>query len=258
MVGLLLETIDGWLSFLPVWCRVTLWGTFLGSATMGVYGLFAPQEELAELKERTQKAREDLQSYDGTDPGVLWSKMKKTFALSFDQMKLMFGPTMMAGIPVVLVLVWMELAYAHRFPEPGEEIRVETVAAESADEPELRWEPASAVEATDDGNRVQWPGAGESVTLLEGTKSGGSATELVSFPLPAARTRVGQPNWTHWIFANPAGYLPESSDVRRVELELPRRMVLPWGPDWMRTWHPLFLVVITVAAGGVKVGFGIE
>ncbi len=239
----------------PVGLRVSTWGLLLGIGTMLVYGLFSDQETLESLKDEVSDAREALRSYDGTDVDEMGRRMKRAFGLSLQQLRLMLGPTLLAGVPVVVALIWMEGAYTHRSPEPGEAIKA-TVHARQDDPGELvRWRPDSQVQSASGAtSTIVWPG-GEAELRLETVDSGAT---LLTLPLSAPVRRIERTNWTHWWFDDGGYALPADAPIRHVSFELPRREVIPFGPTWLRGWYALFLVMISIAAGGTKVALGID
>jgi len=253
MFGYLFGLVDQLFAFAPVWLRLTFWGFVYGAGTMLGYGWLSDQERISAIQEKVDEAQEHLRAYDGTDLGEVMSRARESIRLSFEQMKVMFGPAMAAGIPILLGLIWMEGAYSHKLPEPGAEIEAEIRPAGDASG-DWRWQPDSAV-VERDGQTVtlNWPSPDSPVTLVDG-----DGDELVTLPLEAARTHLTKHAWYHWLYTNPAGYLPDDASVASVHLELPRRTVLSFGPWWLRTWHVFFLTVLSVWALVVKVVFDID
>lgn len=259
MLQVLLAQLDALIGFLPDWARISVWGLVLGALTMVLYGWLSPQERIAEVKEKLEEARRDMQEYTGTDFGPVLEKAQKSLRLSFRQLRIMLGPTLIAAIPIIAVLIWMEEDYKYELPEPGEAVEAE-VRPESAltdQPPDATWTPSDAVESRD-GAAVtfDWPEEASDDPPRLVTTEGGN--ELLTVPLSAPRARVSKTSAWHWFFANPAGYLPDDGPVRAVSLDLPHRYVVPWGPDWMRTWHALFLVMLSISAVAAKVGFDID
>ncbi len=59
----------------------------------------------------------------------------------------------------------------------------------------------------------------------------------LTMPIPV----IEQRRWWNWLVGNPLGYLPDGDRVERVEIGLPERAYLPFGPPWMRSWLALLL-----------------
>lgn len=239
MIGSALGGLDAALSFLPAALRLLLYGGLAGGGAMLLYGRLSPQERLAELQRGLAEARGRMHAYDGDDPRVIWGLVKASLGLSFRQIRLVFLPTLLAAAPVLLAIAWLDAAYAHALPEPGDPVTVDYWTAAGV-------EPAPA-------SPVAWPEADAPVAL-----EGPSGATLVTLPLEHARARLTHRTWWHALYANPAGYLPAGARVGLVSLGLPERRVLPFGPDWLAGWHAVFLAALTVAAVSVKYGRGIR
>ena len=260
MFGYVFGIIDGLFAFMPVWLRLTVWGFVFGGGTMLSYGWFSDQERIGEIGDRVKEAQDHLKAYDGTDLSEVMSRAKKSIRLSFEQMKVMFGPAMAAGIPILLALVWMEGAYSHKLPEPGTEVEAEVRPAADASG-DWSWRPGDAIVARD-GNTatLTWPKNDEwaPIELVATADESDEAQTLLTLPPTHPRKTISKHAWHHWLYANPAGYLPQDGPVQSVRLELPHQTVLPFGPWWLRTWHVFFLTVLSVAALVVKVALGID
>lgn len=258
MFDVVLTFVDSLLAFIPVWGRVTLWGIVMGAGTMLMYGWISDQDEIGEIKERAEEARKEMQAYDGEEFEPIWTLAKRSLSLSFEQLKVMLGPTMAAGVPIILLLIWMEGAYTHQLPAEGEVVETTIAPAEAVtgDETGVFWSPkATPVEGEKATMRIRWPGANaEDVALVDGD----SGDELVTLPLEHPRPRLSKKSWDNWLFANPNGYLPQDGPVATVSFEFPLRHLVPFGPSWLRTWHALFLTILSAAAIIVKVAFGID
>ena len=55
-----------------------------------------------------------------------------------------------------------------------------------------------------------------------------------------------------------AGYLPDNSQLERLDLELPPKRYLSVGPDWLKVWHVPFFGVLLLASLAIKVAARIE
>lgn len=239
MIGSLLSTLDAWLAFLPAWLRIALYGGATGAGAMLLYGRLSPQDRLEGIQRALAEARARVHQAQGEDVGEIGRLVKASLGLAFRQVRLVLLPTILASLPVLLAIAWLEASYSHALPREGTPVTVEYWTGSGM-------EPAP-------GSPVPWPPRGEPVTL-----QGPSGVELVTLPLEHARARITRRSWWHDVFANPAGYLPDEARVAVVSLGLPDRDVLPFGPDWMRGWHGLFLAVLALAAVAVKYARGIR
>ena len=239
MIGTALGALDGGLSFLPALLRVVLYGGVAGAGAMFLYGWLLPQERLAALQAELAKARSRMHDYDGDEPREILRLARASLGLSLKQLVVVFLPTVLAALPVLLMLGWLEGVYGHRLPEPGTPVPVSLVSGSATT-------PAP-------GSPVAWPAPGTQESV-----EGPSGATLLTLPLEHPRTRVTRERGWHRLFASPVGYLPADAEVEAVVLRLPDRTFLPWGPRWLRGWHALFLLMLSLAAVGVKYGYGIR
>jgi hypothetical protein len=64
--------------------------------------------------------------------------------------------------------------------------------------------------------------------------------------------------WWNVLIGNPAGYLPDQLGVKRVDLDLPPKVYLPFGPTWLHGWEAVFFAGLFVTALAIKIGFRIH
>lgn len=253
IAALPLELVGG-SGVVPAAIVISIWAFGVGVATMWLYGALSDQEELEALESEVAEAREAMRTYDGTDFEEMKRRTTRALGLSMQQLRLIAVPTLLAGLPVVGVLVWMEGTYAHRFPDPGETVEA-TVHAEGETPGErVDWHPDAQVVSTSGATSdLRWPEAERSIELRT---ADGSQT-LLALPLTHPVRSIETPRWTHWLFDEAGHQLPVDAPIRRVTFDWPRLEVVSFGPGWMRGWHGLFLIVLSIAAGGTKWGLGI-
>jgi hypothetical protein len=131
-------------------------------------------------------------------------------------------------------------------PAPGAPVEVEAFAQDGAALPPLHWQ-GDARAAGEGKWTVTWPAAGAHLELMDADDE-----VLVTLPPPAPVGVVHQRRWWNVLLGNPAGYLPPG-EVDAVEIDLPRREYLPFGPDWLRGWIPLFFAVVIAVSLLLKV-----
>ena len=108
----MLIAIDQWLSgfALPLW-RALIWGVASGTASMGVYVLFAPQSKLRALKAAQKAHKKRLHGFDGAFT-QLWPLICKDLSYSLWRVWLSIIPFMLSLAPVMGVMLALEDAYA--------------------------------------------------------------------------------------------------------------------------------------------------
>lgn len=221
-------------SVLPPAVRLLLWA-FLGALlAMEIYRLLSPQHRIAALKQDFRAAQRRLNAYDGPFDEA-WPLITRPLTLALRRVGLVLPATLAASLPLLLIILWLDASYSHRFPDALETVQVEVhgsdytgvLRADTSDRPQL------LLRNPEDGVIMQLP---------------------VKAPIPQLHKRQG---W-NLLLGNPAGYLPPYAPTEEVTLALPRREILPLGPDWLRGWEPLFFAAMILFALLLKRVRGIE
>lgn len=254
MFGAALTWVDGLLVALGLspWLRVVLWAVAGGISVMGLYRGLSPQHLLRETERHAAAARKALIHHDGPFGDAL-PLIKQSLGLSFKRLGLTLGPALIAGTPMLALLLWMGDHYAHRLPRPGETVQVKVRgegAATGSHARAVAWRPRATATFLEDAGRWQvvWPQAGETLTLLSPQHR-----TLLRLPPKSPAPEVTHRQWHHWLLANPAGYLPPEAKVEAVEFDYPRRQYIPFGPSWARSWLAVLIGGATVGAIGTKI-----
>ncbi len=238
----LLIRIDEALGFLPPVVRILLWSAVAGFLSMTVYRLLSRQERMSGIKQEMLALRRRIAAFEG-DFEALWPLLRRNLALSMRHLGLSFLPAMVAGLPVVAVLLFLSDRFDARLPEPGDPVTLVLHPADDAPAPLPRFEGGRA-EAVGEGRwQLPWPPADAPVRVLSP-----EGRLLVRLPLSAPVPVVARRRWWNDWIGNPAGYLPDDAGVEEIEIGLPALEVVPWGPAWMRGWLPLSLVVIVLVS----------
>lgn len=245
---------DGLLLVLPEPLGLAVWSLVSAWATMWVYRRFSNQDKLAELKPRIKDVQSRLARYDGDFSG-LTPLILENLSLSGRHVLLVLGPALLAGVPVLLVLVWISNAYGVKFPEPGEATRIEILSGPGINVEDWNWrgiEAARAEQGVVSGTEsgmiawvISWPA--DTATL-----EASSGRTLLELPPPAPSHILHQRRWWNALIGNPGGYLDADSPLRIVRIELPGRQMLPFGPAWMRGWAFLYFVLLIAGSLGLK------
>jgi hypothetical protein len=230
--GWLDQEIGAWLA--PS-LRLALWGLVAAVGSMWLYRVLSPQSRIAAVKAEAIRARRALDAYDGDFVGA-WPLMRRMFRLSFSQLGLVTWPAVVASLPALCLILWLSTAYGYGFPEPGEAVVARTF-------PEA--------------------GSAELVRPFEGGPghirvADGAGQLIDEFELPAPVGTLHKRVWWNALIGNPAGYLPADWPIERIEVDLPRKEYLAFGPDWARSWETLFFGVLLAASLAIKLAFRIE
>lgn len=211
--------------------RLVIWSAGAGVTTMLLYGLLSPQRRIARAKLELAAVRGRLDRFDGEFADAL-PLMRRMIGVAVTQLGLVLGPAMAALLPMALLASWIAQTYGYDFPDEQWPVSIRT-------QPENL--PAQWIPATPADSRparvalVDWQG--QLLGELE-----------VPSPVPVIAKRT----WQAALAGSPLGFLPDELPIERIELHLPHRQYLRWGPDWMRRWEFLFFGVLTLAAVAVK------
>lgn len=235
---------------LPLPLTLVFWAFVSGWATMWVYRAVSNQEKLAALKPQVKAVQQKLATYDGEFSGLI-PLIRENFRLSGRHIGLAIGPAIVAGIPVLFVLVWGSNEFGVHFPEAGDRVNV-AVSSEAVerDADNWRWVDTEArhlPSAVDEALRwrLNWPAQTAYLETADGVK----AVELPpAKPTPILHKR----QWWNLLIGNPAGYLAADNPVDSIRMDLPSHEILLLGPDWMRGWLFSYFVVLIVVSLGFK------
>jgi hypothetical protein len=250
--GVVLGWIDQPLrAFLPDAIVLSFWALVSAAATMWVYQRFSNQDKLAALKPQIKAVQKKLSNYDGDFSG-LKPLIAENFRLSGRQIGLALGPALLAGIPVLFVLVWISNAYGVYLPEPGTPVQVRAVAEADADASDWRWRgvPANRLEGLEAPGAtwsVPWPGNDATAELVDE-----AGDVLLELPPEHASPVLHERQWWNALIGNPAGYLAADHPARAIHLNLPHHEILPVGPGWIRGWPFLYFVLLVAGSLAVK------
>ncbi|PAU62061.1 hypothetical protein [Pseudomonas indica] len=206
---------DGMALVFPPAARLLLWAALAGAGTLLLYRWLSPQAAIGRAKREAREARQRLQEFDG-EIGEAGPLIRGQFRAAFRHLGLVILPTLISMLPLLALLNWIDKAYSYDYPEANQAPSVNVVPA-----------PFFA----------EWLGDGDT-PVLRVRASGADALDIpVTAPVPVIERR----HWWNWLVANPLGYLPDDFAVQRVEIGLPERSYLPFGPPWMRSWLALLL-----------------
>ncbi|MGH6946872.1 MAG: hypothetical protein ACREDZ_06050 [Kiloniellales bacterium] len=235
-----LGALDGLMGGLPDALRLVVWALLCAGTSMGLYNLFSPQRSLRQIACRRRAVQRRLNRFEGSlsEAGPLLGEQLR---LALRQLALVLLPTALAIAPVLLVILWLDVSYGYRFPEPDEPPVVNT---EPPQQNARLLPPGEGADSSSD--RTEW--------ALQIDFDGSEPLWLpIKVPVPV----IGKARWWNALFDNPAGYLPPKASIDTAELALPMREYLAVGPQWLRPWYVLFLAVMTLASLGIKFGFRI-
>jgi hypothetical protein len=223
---------------LPAAWRLMLWSVVAAVLTMALYWRLSPQKRIGEVKRQLAASKVALDRFNGDFQDAL-PLMRTMLSQALQQVGLVVGPALVAMVPVLCLITWLSTTYGYSFPETGAAVHVQTF-------PETFSATLSPAPATEE---VPHP------RLLVADQSGRVVHEqALGAPVPTLHTR----QWWNMLIGNPAGYLPDSIGIERIDIALPRHAYVPFGPAWLRSWEAVFFVGLFITALAIKLGFRIH
>lgn len=210
------------LGALPPLARLILWAIVAAVLSLAIYRVLSPQRRIAAAKAAALQARRRLNGHDG-DLESAMPLMRRSMALALRHVGLVMPAALLASLPVLALLVWLDGAYGHDLPNgraPAIAVEPAAFAAE--------WRPS---------------GAGGEIELKDRQ---GVQVGYVMLEQPV--TRIEKRHWWNVLIGNPAGYLPTQGPVEGVTIALPERHYLPVGPDWLRSWLAIAFAALLVTS----------
>jgi hypothetical protein len=229
--------------------RLIGWGFIMAVISMGLYRLVSPQRKIATLRREAAAARQQLATFDG-EFEQLMPMVRRSLLLSLRQIGWIFFPALLASLPLVACLLWLESAYSFQAPAAGQQVAV-TALPEGQ---RIHAQPPSALTHRPGETLLTWPRAGDTVTLLDDR---GMKLATLGAGKPAADL-IEPRRWWNAIIGNPLGYLPEQSAVARVEFAFQDLLVVGRKPAWYSGWMLPFFATLIVISLLIKVVFRIE
>lgn len=214
--------------FLPAMVRIVIWAAIAALLSLELYRVLSPQAKVSGLKSELAEAQKRLNAFDGEFEDA-WPLIGRMLSLAFQRIFIILPATLLASLPVLTMVVWMDSAYGHRFPAVGQAVTV--VAPEPY---QGKW--------VDPGN-----GATPHAEVLD--KAG---NVVIDAPLEAAIPVVSKWRWWNLLLGNPAGYLKAGAPVDQVTIDLPDQELFASGPSWLRGWEPAFFLAVLLFAMTLK------
>jgi hypothetical protein len=208
------------LGALPPVARLILWAIAGAAVSLTLYRWLSPQRRIAAAKAAALDARRQLNAHDGDLESAL-PLMRQSMKAALRHVGLVFPAALIASLPVLALLVWLDGAYGYQLPQGAQ---TPTVSVEPASY-SGQWQPNGSIDVRDQ-----------------------SGAEVARLTLAEPITRIEKRQWWNAIVGNPAGYLPEQGPIDSVTIALPERQYLPVGPDWLRSWLTVALTALVIAS----------
>lgn len=241
LAGPVLSWLDQALAaIVPAAGRLVLWGLVAAILSMALYAALSPQQRLRRIRDEAVAARRALDRFEGSFAEAR-PLMATMFATSMKQLGIVLAPAVLASLPLLFMLAWLHGAFGYVLPEPPGAVDLRTLPAGYE----------ATVQRNDAADNSSERRADAPVLVVRD----GRGRVVEERPLEAPVTTLHKEQWWNLLIANPLGYLAEDSPLEWVEIDLPRREVLPFGPWWLRTWEFVFFTTLVAASLTIKLLF---
>ena len=246
---LLLNTVDGWIAgVLGLAPRLCLWGALAGVVSMLIYARVSPGAKIAQLKARSRELRNQLMRADGEFQDFL-RLSTENLKTSFRLVGTTFVPATISALPVLVLATWIHGNAG--FVGPGDHSELESAAEGVTVVVRLRQQPEAARERT--GMPSTSTSGLRGVALMTGDQ-----VIYEGDPLSPPTPTLSKRRWWHTILEAPSGYLRDDAPVEAVSLNVVRRRIVHWVPDWINGWELPFFAAVSLTALAIKLTFRIE
>ncbi|MEQ9562853.1 MAG: hypothetical protein RLN69_10050 [Woeseiaceae bacterium] len=235
------------LALAPVW-RIAVFAALGSVASMWLYKRLSRQDELAALKRDIKRVQKELVGERGGLDNILLQNLK----LTGRQLWLSFWPALIASLPILFLLAFSSNQFGVAAASAGSRVYVTPVDLQGSPA-DYRWE---GVNAQWDARKEAWtfyhPEPGQSATLMRGEQ------QQLRLPTTAPTHIMHRKYWWNYLIANPAGYLDADTGIARFEINAPTKVIIDWGPGWMRGWLFAFLAFLVLFSIAIKVAWKIH
>lgn len=223
--------------------RIIAWSVICAIVSMALYAVLSPQNRIKKVKADVAQSRKAMVEDDGEDFGEGMRLAKAQLGHSLKLVGVILIPAVVASLPALSMLVWMDEQYGYTCPMPGTQTTISALPSDAHVE-QIGTRPVS-----ENG------GACPIVRVSTNTDTGKSD---IVIPLQAAVPVIGHQQWWNILIGNPAGYLPANSPIEQIRFDLPAQEIIHFGPNWARGWELTFFVMLIVVSVAIKKGFRIE
>ncbi|MDN5872008.1 MAG: hypothetical protein L0H73_14975 [Nitrococcus sp.] len=229
-------------AIIPPLGRLILWGIVAALVSMGLYWSLSAQKRIGRAKAKLALSRAQLDAYDGEFAGAA-PLIGNLLRSALHQVGLVAWPAILSSLPLLALICWLSTAYSYSYPAPGTEPTIQTKP------PRLRtqWIAGARNESAPQQQtapRILVAGPDREI-LAE-----------VSLPVPVPVNHKWQ--WWNALIGNTVGYLHRNAAVDRIEVALPDKEYVGFGPSWLRGWEAPFFISLIVVSILVKVWWRID
>lgn len=243
-----LNMVDRWLAgLLPFAVRLSIWGVLAGSLSITIYAKISPQASIAKLKKMTWSLQRKMLCIDLEFVDFM-RLSKENLKTSLRLFATVLGPALVSALPVIFLAIWIHTCLAYEAPPTPNDLVV-TAADGNVDLRLVRHTNDISHDEIHDHD-IASP---EAIVVMADNKVIYSGNPL-SPPIPV----IHKKRWWSVLLDSPAGYVVEDAPVDSIRLNLSKKQVVKWMPNWATGWEFPFFVFVLLAALGIKLIFRIE
>jgi len=218
------------------------WGMVGSGFSMAIYVLLSSQTKLARIKEDIADARKAVIDYED-DFAQIWNPVKQLLGLSCKQVGYTLLPTMAGAVPIVFLIVWVGGEFNYKDLQAGVATRLKVYPGQE----KVTVSGSETSFLLTGTGVVCWPKQKERLELIDAGNN-----RIAVLPLKKTSPAVEKFHWWNRLFGTPNGYIPDHSPVDKIEIELPRKRYIPFGPDWMGASEAVFILTVLVTSLIIK------
>ncbi|MGJ8668440.1 MAG: hypothetical protein ACSHXK_03030 [Oceanococcus sp.] len=212
--------------FLPG--RIVLWAALSGLFCTWLFSVVFPRKRVEVLKQQMAQANAAMRNTE-----MEWDEasknIKRALSAAFQNAFFRFLPTLVAAIPALSILTWLDQNHTYTHPEVGEELVLSYFTKHFPDD-ELESEVRS----------VFWPNAESGALMLP------LGTKALQLTLAASASDIYEQSLYHKLLPNPMGYLPSESVFQHVKIHFSidgYAAFFPSIPKWVMLFFPVFISI---------------
>ncbi len=243
------NTVDSWMSALPLLFRTILWGVAAGGISMLTYGVLSNQTAIASLKKETRELRSKLMD-PKTLPTVIPQLLRRNLGLSFSLLGRVLLPVFVSTLPVLVLAAWVDTYHGLAPAGATQEIAVSGWPADLT----ATVAPESRLGKTGKLLSVLPPQDGEPDLSIQV----GGATVYAGNPFSPPTAVVTKKQWWHLLLGSETGYLTADAPFEVMKFGFVHTRLIPYGPAWASGWEFSFFMGVLVMALGLKFSLGLE
>ena len=246
----ILNMVDRWLAILlPFAVRLSMWGALAGILSITIYAKLSPQASIAKMKSKIRSLQREMLSIELEFADFL-RLSRENLKTSLRLFIIVLGPALVSAVPVIFFAVWIHTCLAYEAPPTPDDLVV-TTEDENIELCLLR--NTNLDEVPHNEIHDHYLANSEVIVVMADNKVIYSGT-----PLSPPTSVIHKQRWWNVLLASPAGYVVSDAPIDSIRLNVSKKRVVKWMPDWAAGWEFPFFVFVLLAALGIKLGFRIE